>query len=145
MFLSLLVECYSIMGIQQCEPVERMVVGERYQYDAISRANRNANCTCVATAKSSLDGLTRSLAAELAPRIRVNAVAPSVTDTPLASSLLSDEGRRKASAAYHPLKRIGSPADAAAAARFLLDASGSWITGQVIPVDGGMGSLRIFR
>jgi 3-oxoacyl-[acyl-carrier protein] reductase len=101
--------------------------------------------TCVAAAKGALEGLTRSLAAELAPRIRVNAVALSLTDTPLASSLLSDEGRRKASAAYHPLKRIGSPADAAAAALFLMEASGSWITGQVISVDGGMGSLRIFR
>ena len=99
----------------------------------------------VAGAKGAIEGLTRSLAAELAPRIRVNALAPSLTDTPLAGNLLSDENKRKASADRHPLKRIGSPEDIAAAAAFLLDPGNSWITGQIIPVDGGMGSIRLFR
>jgi NAD(P)-dependent dehydrogenase (short-subunit alcohol dehydrogenase family) len=101
--------------------------------------------TSVASAKGAVEGLTRSLAAELAPRIRVNAVAPSLTDTPLAGPLLADDAKRKASADRHPLKRVGSPEDAAAAARFLLGEEAGWITGQVLPVEGGMGSLRLFR
>lgn len=99
----------------------------------------------VASAKGAVEGLTRSLAAELAPRIRVNAVAPSLTDTPLAKNILSDEDRRKAAAERHPLKRFGSAEDIAAAACFLLGASASWITGQVIGADGGMGTIRLFR
>ena len=74
----------------------------------------------IAGAKAAVEGLTRSLAAEFAPRIRFNAIAPSLTDTPLAGLLLSDEGKRKASAERHPLKRIGSPIDIAAIAVHLL-------------------------
>jgi 3-oxoacyl-[acyl-carrier protein] reductase len=99
----------------------------------------------IACSKGAVEGLTRSLAAELAPRIRVNAIAPSLTDTNLAGALLSDEGKRAAAAERHPLKRIGNPADIAAAAKFLLDDSASWITGQIIAVDGGMGAIRTFK
>ncbi|MFW6224225.1 MAG: SDR family NAD(P)-dependent oxidoreductase [Bacteroidota bacterium] len=97
----------------------------------------------VAMAKGALEGLTRSLAAELAPSVRVNAIAPSLTDTPLASRLLSSEERKEASAQKHPLKRVGKPTDIAAMADFLLNDDASWITGQVIGVDGGMGSLKL--
>ncbi|WP_373500616.1 SDR family NAD(P)-dependent oxidoreductase [Desulfococcus sp.] len=99
----------------------------------------------IASAKGAVEGLTRSLAAELAPRIRVNAVAPSLTDTPLTSRLLGDEGKRKAAGDRHPLKRVGSPEDPAGAVVFLLGNSASWITGQVLAVDGGMGSIRLFQ
>ena len=99
----------------------------------------------VASAKAAVEGLTRSLAAEFAPRIRVNAIAPSLTDTPLAESLLSSEDRQKASAERHPLKRIGRPQDIAGLARYLLSDEGSWITGQVLHVDGGMSSVRVFK
>ena len=99
----------------------------------------------IASAKGAVEGLTRSLAAELAPRIRVNAVAPSLTDTGLAQALLSDEGKRSAASDRHPLKRFGQPQDIAAVATFLLGDSASWITGQVIAVDGGMGALRTFK
>ena len=99
----------------------------------------------VASAKAAVEGLTRSLAAEFAPRIRVNAIAPSLTDTPLAQNLLSSEEKRKASADRHPLKRIGTPQEIARAAAHLLSDDGAWITGQVLPVDGGMSSLRTFR
>lgn len=98
----------------------------------------------VAAAKGAVEGLTRALAAEFAPRIRVNAVAPSLSDTPLASRLLRTERQREAAASRHPLERIGSAADQAAAARFLLSPESGWITGQVIAVDGGLGSLRRF-
>ncbi len=99
----------------------------------------------IASAKGALEGLTRSLAAEFAPKIRVNAIAPSLTDTNLAKTLLSDDGKRSAAADRHPLKRFGTPGDIAAAATFLLEESSSWVTGQVIAVDGGMGALRTFK
>jgi 3-oxoacyl-[acyl-carrier protein] reductase len=99
----------------------------------------------IASAKGAIEGLTRSLAAELAPTIRVNAIAPSLTDTNLTKALLSDDGKRSAAAERHPLKRFGNTRDIAAAAIFLLENSASWITGQVIAVDGGMGSVRTFK
>jgi len=99
----------------------------------------------IAGAKGAVEGLARSLAAEFAPRIRVNAIAPSLTDTALAEDLLSNEAKRSASAERHPLKRIGSPRDIAQLAVHLLSDSGSWITGQIMHVDGGMGALRVFK
>ena len=99
----------------------------------------------VASAKAAVEGLTRSLAAEFAPRIRVNAIAPSLTDTPLAQNLLSSEEKRQASAERHPLKRIGTTQDIAQLAAHLLSDSGTWITGQIIHVDGGMSTLRVYR
>lgn len=99
----------------------------------------------VASAKAAVEGLTRSLAAEFAPRIRVNAIAPSLTNTPLAESLLSNEERQKASAERHPLKRIGHPQEIAGFAQHLLSDEGSWITGQIFYIDGGMSSIRTFR
>ena len=99
----------------------------------------------VASAKAAVEGLTRSLAAEFAPRIRVNAIAPSLTDTPLAQNLLSSEEKRKASADRHPLKRIGTPQEIARLAVHLLSETRAWLTGQIIYVDGGMSSLRTFR
>ena len=96
----------------------------------------------VSASKGAVEGLTRALAAELAPTIRVNAIAPSLTDTPLAGSLLNTPEKREANAQRHPLRRIGLPDDIAAAAAFLLGKEGSWITGQVIAVDGGMSSVR---
>ncbi|MCS6975243.1 MAG: SDR family oxidoreductase [Cyclobacteriaceae bacterium] len=97
----------------------------------------------VAMAKGAVEGLVRSLAAELAPRIRVNALAPSLTDTPLAAKILSSEDKKKASGERHPLKRIGSAGDLANAAMYLLSDDSSWVTGQVIHVDGGLSALRI--
>ncbi|QDV23251.1 SDR family NAD(P)-dependent oxidoreductase [Aureliella helgolandensis] len=96
----------------------------------------------VAASKGAVEGLTRSLAAELAPEIRVNCIAPSLTDTPLAERLLSNEQKRGAMAERHPLKRIGTVDDVAAVAEFLLSDNAAWITGQVMNVDGGMSTVR---
>jgi 3-oxoacyl-[acyl-carrier protein] reductase len=97
----------------------------------------------VAMAKGALEGLTRSLAAELAPKIRVNAIAPSITDTPLAAKILSNEDKKKISGERHPLKRVGEATDIAAAAAFLLTDASAWMTGQILHVDGGLSSVRI--
>lgn len=95
----------------------------------------------VAAAKGAVEGLARSLAAEWAPRIRVNVLAPALTDTPLAEKLLGTPEKREAMAQRYPLKRIGTPQDLAAAARYLLSQDSSWMTGQVLGVDGGMSQL----
>lgn len=97
----------------------------------------------VASAKGALEGLTKSLAAELAPAIRVNCVAPSLTDTPLASRLLSSDQKREAMGKRHPLGRVGAVGDIAAMAEFLLSDQSPWITGQIFAVDGGMSTLRV--
>lgn len=98
----------------------------------------------IAGAKAAVEGLVRSLAAEWAPNIRVNAVAPSLTDTPLVGRLLGDDHKREVAAHRHPLQRVGKPEDVSAAAEFLLSAESAWITGQVLPVDGGLSSVRLF-
>jgi len=97
----------------------------------------------IASAKGALQGLGLSLASELAPKkVRVNVVAPSLTDTPLASNLLSNEDKKESSNKRHPIGRYGKAEDIANAAQFLLDDANSWITGQVIGVDGGMETIR---
>jgi len=97
----------------------------------------------VAAAKGAVEGLTRSLAAEWAPNIRVNAIAPGLVDTPLAARLLDSEVKRENSAKRHPLGRVGKPEDIAALAGFLLSEKAAWISGQVIGVDGGLSTLRL--
>jgi 3-oxoacyl-[acyl-carrier protein] reductase len=99
----------------------------------------------IASAKGAVEGLVRSLAAELAPKIRVNAVAPSLTDTPLAGQLLADETRRRAAAERHPLRRIGSAEEMAGAAMFLMSEASAWMTGQILHVDGGLGGVLTFK
>ncbi len=96
----------------------------------------------VSTSKGAVEGLTRALAAEFAPKIRVNCIAPSVTDTPLASALLNTPEKQEASAQRHPLKKIGTADNIADAAIFLLKDTSSWMTGQVIHIDGGMSSVK---
>ena len=97
----------------------------------------------IASAKGAVEGLTRSLAAEWAPnKIRVNAIAPSLTETPLASALLSTPEKKEASDKRHPLGRVGRPEDIAEATVFLLSEKSSWMTGQILHLDGGMSHLK---
>ena len=98
--------------------------------------------TQVATSKGAIEGLTKALAAEFAPKIRVNCIAPSLTDTGLAASLLNTPQKVEANALRHPLKRIGTVEDIANMASFLLSEKAGWITGQILHVDGGMSSIK---
>ncbi|MBI6121415.1 SDR family NAD(P)-dependent oxidoreductase [Salegentibacter maritimus] len=99
--------------------------------------------TSVAAAKGAIEGFAKALAAEYAPTLRVNVIAPSLTDTPLAGKLLSNDSKKEKMSERHPLKRIGNTKDIANAAIFLLSEQNSWITGQIIGVDGGLSTLNI--
>jgi 3-oxoacyl-[acyl-carrier protein] reductase len=97
----------------------------------------------ISMAKGALEGLTRSLAAEFAPKIRVNAIALSLTHTKLADRLVNSEDKLQRSKDRHPVKEIGNPAHIAELTKFLLSDSSQFITGQIIPVDGGISNLKI--
>lgn len=99
--------------------------------------------TSVAAAKGAIEGFAKSMAAEYAPKIRVNVVAPSLVDTPLASRLLSNDRKREMMSQRHPLKRVGEAKDIANIAVFLLSDKSTWMTGQIVGVDGGMSTLNI--
>ncbi|SDR74215.1 SDR family oxidoreductase [Gramella sp. MAR_2010_147] len=98
--------------------------------------------TNVAAAKGAIEGFAKSLAAEYAPSFRVNVIAPSLTDTPLAEKLLSNNDKRQKMDQRHPLKRVGEPKDIANLAAFLLSDNSTWITGQVLGVDGGLSTIN---
>lgn len=98
----------------------------------------------ISAAKGAVEGLALSLAAELAPKIRVNVIAPSLTDTPLAGTLLNSEAKREVSAKRHPLQQVGDPEDTAKLVAFLLSDAAKFMTGQVLRPDGGLSSIRTF-
>ena len=97
----------------------------------------------IAASKGAIEGLTRSLAAEFAPKIRVNAIAPSIVNTPLASKFLNNEAKLEKANERHPLGRVGSAKEIAQATIFLLSQESSWMTGRILQLDGGIGNLKI--
>lgn len=96
----------------------------------------------ISAAKGAIEGLTTTLAAELAPKLRINAIAPSLIATELTERLTANEKTLAASIEKHPLKRIGKPQDAAELCQFLLSSKSSWITGQIFHLDGGISTIR---
>ena len=97
----------------------------------------------VSSSKSALEGLTKSLAAEFAPKIRVNCIAPSIVNTPLANKFLNTEDKIEKAAARHPLNMIGTAKEIAQLTQYLLDEKSKWITGQIINIDGGISSVKV--
>lgn len=112
-------------------------------FSSIAAGQGFAGHVSIAMAKGAVEALTRTLAAELSPDVRVNAIAPSLTRTPLAAGIVGAPALAKAIAELHPLRRLGEAEDIAAAADFLLSDGAGWITGQVIGVDGGRSTLRV--
>jgi NAD(P)-dependent dehydrogenase (short-subunit alcohol dehydrogenase family) len=111
-------------------------------FSSVAVAQGFPNHASISMAKGAVEGLMRSLAAELAPKIRVNCIAPSLTRTKLASKLTSNAQMADAIAAMHPLPRLGEPEDVASLAAFLVSDEARWITGQLMAVDGGRSTLR---
>lgn len=113
-------------------------------FSTVAVAQGMAFHASIAAAKAAVEGLGKSLAAELAPKIRVNVIAPSLTDTPLASQLLGNVQKMESAAKRHPLQSVGNPDDVARLAAFLLSEHSAFITGQILRPDGGLSSLRTF-
>ena len=128
------------LALQKAEKALREGQGSALLFSTVAVSQGMSYHASIAMAKGAVEGLVRSLAAEWAPVVRVNAVAPSLTNTPLAAKLLGNEARAIAAAERHPLKRVGEASDLAAASLALLD--NPWISGQILGVDGGMSSLR---
>ncbi len=112
-------------------------------YSTIAVKQGFTNHTVVSTAKGAIEGLTLSLAAEFAPKIRVNCIAPSLTDAKMTQKIISNETIKKAIENMHPLPKIGSGHDFSDIGSFLLSDKNSWITGQIFHIDGGRSTLRI--
>ena len=110
-------------------------------FSSVAAQKGFTNHTIIASAKAAIEGLTVTLAAEFAPSIRVNCIAPSLTDSKISQSMLKSDVVADALAKAHPLKRLGEGNDSAALAKFLLSDESSWVTGQIIGVDGGRSSL----
>ena len=112
-------------------------------YSTIAVKQGFTNHSIISTAKGAVEGLTLSLAAEFAPKIRVNCIAPSLTDAKMTQKLISNETIKKAIENMHPLPKIGSGEDFSDIGSFLLSDKNSWITGQIFHIDGGRSTLRI--
>ena len=110
-------------------------------FSSVAAQKGFTNHTIIASAKAAVEGLTVTLAAEFAPSIRVNCIAPSLTNSKISQSMLKSPVVAEALAKAHPLKRLGEGEDSAALAKFLLSDESSWVTGQIIGVDGGRSSL----
>lgn len=95
----------------------------------------------VSSSKGAVEGLTKALAAELSPTVRVNCIAPSLTNTRMSQRLLNSEEKKQKMDALNPMKRVGEPEDIAAMAEYLLSDKASWVTGQVLAIDGGASVL----
>lgn len=133
----------AVRALRVAEQALKKAGGSVVLFSTIAVQQGFTNHSLISTAKGAIEGLTRSLAAEWAPNVRVNCIAPSLTDTPLAKPLTSSEAMAKSIAATHPIPRLGTAEDSASMAAFLLGQQSGWITGQILSVDGGRSALRV--
>ena len=131
----------AIEAIQGFQDELKKSNGSIVLFSSVAAQKGFTNHTIIASAKAAIEGLTVTLAAEFALSIRVNCIAPSLTDSKISRSMLKSEVVAEALAKAHPLKRLGEGKDSASLAKFLLSGENSWVTGQIIGVDGGRSSL----
>lgn len=143
------IDCYRLntvgaaLAVQAAASALKKAHGSVVFFSTVAAEHGFGNHTVIAAAKGGVEALTRSLATDLSPDVRVNCIAPSIHQTPLAQKLLNSQEMTDSLAGMHPLKRLGESDDSASLAAFLLGPESSWITGQVMAVDGGRGNLRI--
>jgi NAD(P)-dependent dehydrogenase (short-subunit alcohol dehydrogenase family) len=130
------------MALQAAHQPLAKAEGAVVLFSTVAVSQGFANHSVIASAKGAVEGLVRSLAAEFAPKVRVNAVAPSLTKTQIAEPMTRNEQMAKSIAGLHPIPRIGHPDEIAAMAAFLLGPDSGWVTGQVYGVDGGRSTVR---
>ncbi|MDE1896790.1 MAG: SDR family oxidoreductase [Rhodospirillales bacterium] len=128
--------------VQEAAPALAAGQGSVVLFSSVAARQGFAMHSAIGSAKAAVEGLTRSLAAELAPHVRINCVAPSLTETNMAAPIIGNAKMKEAIAALHPLPRLGQPDEVAALAAFLLGPDAGWITGEVFGIDGGRASLR---
>jgi NAD(P)-dependent dehydrogenase (short-subunit alcohol dehydrogenase family) len=132
----------AFLAVQAAVPALQETSGSVVLFSSIAAQRGFANHSAVGAAKGALESLARTLAAELAPKIRINTIAPSLTDTPLAKPFTENAKIAETIAAMHPIPRLGQAEDMAALSVFLLSDESGWTTGQTFPVDGGRSALE---
>lgn len=133
----------ALRALRAAEKPLKAAKGSVVLFSSIAVQQGFSNHTVISAAKGAIEGITRALAAEWASDVRVNAIAPSLTDTGIAKALTSSEQMKTAIAAMHPIPRLGLAEDSANAAAYLLTEESSWVTGQILHVDGGRSALRV--
>ncbi len=132
----------AIRSLRVLEKALKAGKGSVVMFSSIAVQQGYSNHAVISSAKGAIEALTKALAAEWAGQVRVNCIAPSLTQTAIAKPLVSSPQIQEAIAKMHPIPRLGMPEDCAAAAEFLLGPASDWITGQVLHVDGGRSTLK---